>query len=99
LDGLATIVKRSTGKINIKVSDKTALAVDFKGSTFLLNIKDPISALLNKRVTSLDYLKNLKPQKKWVHYLIIKGRAFLFCEKEKKLSVLVGKQFLKLAVY
>jgi len=100
LDGLATIVKRSTGKINIKVNDKTALALDFKGSTFLLNIKDPtISALLNKRVTSLDYLKNLKPQKKWVHYLIIKGRAFLFCEKEKKLSVLVGKQFLKLAVY
>jgi len=38
LDGLATIVKRSTGKISIKVNDKTGLVLDFKRSTLLLNI-------------------------------------------------------------
>jgi hypothetical protein len=68
------------------------LAVDFKRSTLLLNIIDPtISALWNKRVTSLDYLKSLKPQKRRVHYLIIKVRAFLFCEKEKK-ALSIGRE-------
>jgi hypothetical protein len=41
LDGLATIVKRSTGKISIKVNDRTALALDFKGITLLFDIIDP----------------------------------------------------------
>lgn len=54
---------------------------------------------MEQESNELGLFEKLKAAKKWVHYLIIKGRAFLFCEKEKKLSVLVGKQFLKLAVY
>ena len=100
LDCLATIVKRSYGKISIKVNDKTALALDFRRSTFLLNIIDPnIFGIVQQESNELGLFEKLNAAKRWVHYLIIKGRAFLLCEKEKKLSVLAGKQFLKLADY
>jgi len=100
LDGLATIVRRSTGKISIKVNYKTALALGFKGTTLIFDIIDPtILGIVEQESNELDYLKSLKPQKKWEHYLIIKGCAFLFCEKGKKVSVLVEKQLLNLAVY
>ena len=66
--------------------------LDFKGSTLLLNIIDPtILGIVEQESNELDYLKSLKPQKKWVNYLIIKGRAFLFCEKEKK-ALSIGRE-------
>jgi len=41
LNNLANIVKRSTGKINIQMKGKTALALDFKKDKLLLDIIDP----------------------------------------------------------
>jgi hypothetical protein len=75
LDGLATIVKRSTGKISIKVNDKTALVLDFKGSTLLLNIIDPtILDIVEQGSNELGLFEKLKAAKKsGLHYLIIKG--------------------------
>lgn len=75
LDGLATIVKRLTGKISIKVNDKTALLLDFKGSTLLLNIIDPtILGIVEQESNELGLFEKLKTRKKkWVHYLTIKG--------------------------
>jgi hypothetical protein len=75
LDGLATIVKRSTGKISIKVNDKTALVLDFKRSTLLLNIIDPtILDIVEQESNELGLFEKLKAAKKsGLHYLIIKG--------------------------
>ena len=74
LHGLATIVKRSTGKISIKVNDKTALALDFKGSTLLLYIIDPtILGIVEQESNEVRLFEKLKAAKKWAHYLIIKG--------------------------
>jgi hypothetical protein len=65
LDGLATIVKRSTGKISIKVNDKTALVLDFKGSTLLLNIIDPtILGIVEQESNELGLFEKLKAAKK-----------------------------------
>jgi hypothetical protein len=98
LDGLATIVKRSTGKISIKVNDKTALVLDFKRSTLLLNIIDPtILDIVEQESNELGLFEMLKGAKKVGTLLDNKG--FLFSEEEKKLSVLVRKHLLKLAVY
>ena len=72
---------------------KTALALNFNWSTLLLNIIDPtILGIVEQESNELGLFEKLKAAKKM-------GWAFLFCEKEKKLSVLVGKQLLKLAVY
>jgi hypothetical protein len=98
LDGLATIVKRSTGEISIKVNDKTALVLDFKRSTLLLNIIDPtILDIVEQESNELGLFEMLKGAKKVGTLLDNKG--FLFSEEEKKLSVLVRKHLLKLAVY
>jgi hypothetical protein len=65
LDGLATIVRRSTGKISIKVNYKTALALDFKGSTLLFDIIDPtILGIVEQESNELGLFEKLKAAKK-----------------------------------
>jgi hypothetical protein len=75
LDGLATIVKRSTGEISRKVNDITGLVLDFKRSTLLLNIIDPtILDIVEQESNELGLFEKLKAAKKsGLHYLIIKG--------------------------
>lgn len=95
LDGLATIVKRSTGKISIKVNDRTALALDSKGSTLLLNIIDPtILGIVEQESNELGLFEKLKAAKKVGTLLDNKGLSISILRKGKKLSVLVGKQLL-----
>lgn len=92
LDGLAPIVKRSTGKISIKVNHKNALALVFKGVRYYLITEIPLfSVLWNKRVTSLDYLKSLKPQKKVGTLLNNKGLSISILRKGKK-ALSIGRE-------
>jgi hypothetical protein len=65
LDGLATIVKRSTGETSIKVNDITGLVLDFKRSTLLLNIIDPtILDIVEQESNELGLFEKLKAAKK-----------------------------------
>lgn len=65
LDGLATIAKRSTGKISIRVSYKTELALDFGGSTLLLDVIDPtILGIVEQESNELGLFEKLKATKK-----------------------------------
>jgi hypothetical protein len=92
LDGLATIVKRSTGKISIKVNDRTALALDFKGSTLLLNIIDPtILGIVEQESNELGLFEKLKVAKKVGTLLDIKGLSISILRKGKK-ALSVGRE-------
>jgi hypothetical protein len=65
LDGLATIAKRSTEKISIKINYKTALALDFRGSMLLLDIIDPtIMGIVEQESNELGLFEKLKATKK-----------------------------------
>jgi len=92
LDGLATIVKRSTGKISIKVNDRTALAVDFKGSTLLLNIIDPtILGIVEQESNELGLFEKLKAAKKVGTLLDNKGLSISILRKGKK-ALSIGRE-------
>lgn len=92
LDGLATIVKRSTGKISIKVNDKTALVLDFKGSTLLLNIIDPtILGIVEQESNELRLFEKLKAAKKVGTLLDNKGLSISILRKGKK-ALSIGRQ-------
>lgn len=74
LDGLATIAKRSTGKISIKLNYKTALALDFKGSTLLFDMIDPtILGIVEQESNALGLFEELKAPKKVGNLLDNKG--------------------------
>lgn len=65
MDGLATIAKRSTEKISIKINYKTALALDFRRSTLLLDIIDPtIMGIVEQESNELGLFEKLKATKK-----------------------------------
>jgi hypothetical protein len=92
LDGLATIVKRSTGKISIKVNDRTALALDFKGSTLLLNIKDPtILGIVEQESNESGLFEKLKAAKKVGTLLDNKGLSISILRKGKK-ALSIGRE-------
>jgi hypothetical protein len=92
LDGLATIVKRSTGKISIKVNDKTALAFDFKVSTLLLNIIDPtILGIVEQGSNELGLFEKLKAAKKVGKLIDNKGLSISILRKGKK-ALSIGRE-------
>ena len=92
LDGLATIVKRSTGKISIKVNDRTTLALDFKGSTLLLNIKDPtILGIVEQESNESGLFEKLKAAKKVGTLLDNKGLSISILRKGKK-ALSIGRE-------
>ena len=92
LAGLATIVKRSTGKISIKVNDKTALALDFKGCTLLLNIIDPtILGVVEQESNELGLFEKLKAAKKVGTILNNKGLSISILRKGKK-ALSIGRE-------
>jgi hypothetical protein len=92
LDGLATIVKRSTGKISIKVNDRTALALDSKGSTLLLNIIDPtILGIVEQESNELGLFEKLKAAKKVGTLLDDKGLSISILRKGKK-ALSIGRE-------
>ena len=92
LDGLATIVKRSTGKISIKVNDRTGLALDFKGSMLLLNIIDPtILGIVEQESNELGLFEKLKAAKKVGTLLDNKGLSISILRKGKK-ALSVGRE-------
>jgi hypothetical protein len=92
LDGLATIVKRLTGKISIKVNDKTALLLDFKGSTLLLNIIDPtILGIVEQESNELGLFEKLKAAKKVGTLLDNKGLSISILRKGKK-ALSIGRE-------
>lgn len=92
LDGLATIVKRSTGKISIKVNDRTALALDSKGSTLLLNIIDPtILGIVEQESNELGLFEKLKAAKKVGTLLDNKGLSISILRKGKK-GLSIGRE-------
>ncbi len=92
LDGLATIVKRSTGKISIKVNDRTGLALDFKGSMLLLNIIDPtILGIVEQESNELGLFEKFKVAKKVGTLLDIKGLSISILRKGKK-ALSVGRE-------
>ena len=92
LDGLATIVKRSTGKISIKVNDRTALALDSKGSTLLLYIIDPtILGIVEQESNELGLFEKLKAAKKVGTLLDNKGLSISILRKGKK-ALSIGRE-------
>jgi len=92
LDGLATIVKRSTGKISIKVNDRTALALDSKGSTLLLNIIDPtILGIVEQESNELGLFEKLKAAKKVGTLVDNKGLSISILRKGKK-ALSIGRE-------
>ena len=92
LDGLATIVKRSTGKISIKVNDRTTLALDFKESTLLLNIKDPtILGIVEQESNESGLFEKLKAAKKVGTLLDNKGLSISILRKGKK-ALSIGRE-------
>ena len=92
LDGLATIVKRSTGKISIKVNDRTALVLDFKGSTLLLNIIDAtILGIVEQESNELGLFEKLKAAKKVGTLLDNKGLSISILRKGKK-ALSIGRE-------
>ena len=92
LDGLATIVKRSTGKISIKVNDRTALALDSKGSTLLLNIINPtILGIVEQESNELGLFEKLKAAKKVGTLLDNKGLSISILRKGKK-ALSIGRE-------
>ena len=92
LDGLATIVKRSTGKISIKVNYKTALALDFKGTTLLFDIIDPtILGIVGQESNELGLFEKLKAAKKVGKLLDNQGLSISIVREGKK-SLSIGKE-------
>jgi len=84
----------------MKVNDKTALALDFKGTTLLFDIIDPtILGIVEQESNELGLFEKLKAEKKVGELLDNKGLSISFLREGKKVSVLVEKQLLKLAVY
>jgi hypothetical protein len=71
------------------------LVLDFKGSTLFFDIIDPtILGIVEQEKKELGLFEKLKAVKKVGMVLNNKGLSILFCEKEKKLCVLAGKQLL-----
>lgn len=92
LDGLATIAKRSNGKISIKVNNRTRWPSIITGVRYYLISQIPLfSALWNKRVTSLDYLKSSRSQKKWMPVLHNIGLSISILRRGNK-ALSIGRE-------
>ena len=92
LDGLATIVRRSTGKISIKVNYKTALALGFKGTTLIFDIIDPtILGIVEQESNELGLFEKLKAAKKVGTLLDNKGLCISILREGKK-SLSIGRK-------
>jgi hypothetical protein len=85
LDNLASIVKRSTGKINIKMRGKPALALDFRVNKLSLDIIDPTVLSISKHESNdLGLLEKLKVAGKVSNLLNDMGLSIFILRKGKK---------------
>jgi hypothetical protein len=92
LDCLATIEKRSTGKISKKVYHRRALALDFKGTTLLFDIIDPtILGIVEQESNELGLFEKLKATKKVGTLLDNKGLSISILREGKK-SLSIGRE-------
>lgn len=92
LDSLATIVKRSTGKISIKVKGKVALSLDFEGDTLSLDIIDPTAlGIGEKENNEPGLLEKLKTAKKVGKILNNKGLSISILRKGKR-ALSIGRE-------
>jgi hypothetical protein len=91
IDSLANIVKRSTGKINIKINGKTALALDFERDTLALDIIDPIIlGMTEPENDELGLFEKIKAAKKVGTILNNKGLSISILRKGKR-ALSVGR--------
>lgn len=92
LDSLANIVKRSTGKISIKVKGKTSLALVFEGDILTLDIIDPtILGMAEQENNDLGLFKKLKAAEKVAKILNNKGLSISILRKGKR-ALSIGRE-------
>lgn len=92
LESLANIVKRSTGKISIKVKGETALALVFEGDTLTLDIIDPtILGMAEQENNDLGLFEKLKAAQKVAKILNNKGLSISILRKGKR-ALSIGRE-------
>ena len=76
----------------MKVNDKTALALDFKGTTLLFDIRDPtILGIVEQESNELGLFEKLKAEKKVGELLDNKGLSISILREGKK-SLSIGRE-------
>jgi len=85
LDRIANIVKGSSGKISIKLQDKTAVELDFEGDNLAVNIVEPTILGMAEEVSgNAGLIENLKTARAVAEVLNNKGLSVSILRKGKK---------------
>lgn len=85
LDDLLNIVKECSGKVRIRVKEKTAVSFDFMGDTLVVDIVDPSILGITKQTNSdTGLFEKLKTAKAVGEKLNDKGLSISILRKGKK---------------
>ncbi|HKQ21156.1 MAG TPA: hypothetical protein VJS91_03875 [Nitrososphaeraceae archaeon] len=85
LNRIANIVKRSSGKISIKIQDKTAVELDFEGDNLAVNIVEPnILGMAEELSGNAGLIEKLKTARAVAEVLNNKGLSVSILRKGKK---------------
>jgi hypothetical protein len=92
LDRIANIVKGSSGKISIKLQDKTAVELDFEGDNLAVNIVEPNILGIAKEVSgNAGLIEKLKTARAVAEFLNNKGLSVSILRKGKK-ALSIGRE-------
>ena len=85
LNRIANIVKGSSGKISIKIQDKTAVELDFEGDNLAVNIVEPnILGMAEELSGNAGLIEKLKTARAVAEVLNNKGLSVSILRKGKK---------------
>ena len=92
LDRIANIVKGSSGKISIKLQDKTAVELDFEGNSVAVNIIEPhILGMAEEVSGNAGLIEKLKTARAVAEFLNNKGLSVSILRKGKK-ALSIGRR-------
>ena len=92
LNRIANIVKRSSGKISIKIQDKTAVELDFEGDNLAVNIVEPnILGMAEELSGNAGLIEKLKTARAVAEVLNNKGLSVSILRKGKK-ALSIGRE-------
>jgi hypothetical protein len=92
LDKIANFVKWSSGKVSIKVKERTVVDFDFRGDTLSVDIIDPtIIGITNQANNEMGLFEKLKIARNVAETLNSKGLSISVLRKGKK-ALSIGRE-------
>lgn len=92
VEKIANVVKASSGKISIKLKDKTAIELDFGGDTVIVNIVEPkILGITDQLESNVGLFEKLRTARRVGEILNNNGLSISILRKGKK-ALSIGRK-------